>query len=66
MIQQDIRMAIDDYYEKIDSASKNGLFILNDKIIAYNEEIDKLREVCLHEFEEGICKWCDMPEEYCK
>jgi hypothetical protein len=64
MHPQDIRMAIDNYYNELDEALIVNNFILNKNIEIINEKIDELRENCEHQFKEGICIYCDLPEEY--
>ena len=64
MHPQDIRMAIDNYYNELDEALIINNFILNKNIEIINEKIDELRENCEHQFKEGICVYCDLPEEY--
>ena len=64
MYQRDIRSEIDKYYEIIDKSLTPGEFMLNVKVMEINEQIDLLREQCEHEFKDGICIYCDLPEEF--
>lgn len=63
MSQLDLRLAIDEFYEEIDSKLKKSSFILNKDIEKINEQIAELRKKCDHKFENGLCVWCDLPEE---
>ena len=63
MIQQDIRMEINELYNQIDNNLKNSIFTLNGDIETLNNQIYGLRKKCEHEFKDGICIWCDLPEE---
>lgn len=63
MTQQDIRMEINKFYNQLDNSFKNSTFILNKDIETIHNQIYDLRKQCDHEFEDGICIWCDLPEE---
>lgn len=63
MTQQDIRMEINKFYNQLDNNFKNSTFILNKDIEIINNKIFELRKQCNHEFKDGICIWCDLPEE---
>ena len=63
MTQQDIRMEINKFYNQLDNSFKNSTFILNKDIEIINNKIFELRKQCNHEFKDGICIWCDLPEE---
>ena len=63
MTQRDIRMAINELYSQIDNNLRNSVFTLNKDIETLNNQIYGLREECKHEFKDGVCIWCDLPEE---
>lgn len=55
--------------EKINSNNKRVGFLLNkfvltDEINQILKENERLRYACPHEFEDGFCKYCDMPIEF--
>lgn len=63
MTQRDIRMAINELYNQIDNNLRNSVFTLNKDIATLNNQIYGLRKKCDHVFKDGICIWCDLPEE---
>ena len=60
----EIRKKIDENNEKIREMTTS--FVLNPDIRKLLFENDKLRAQCQHEFEDGVCKYCDAfeGEEY--
>lgn len=58
----EIRAKIRENNKKIEEALRT--FILKDDINKYLDENQKLREKCEHIFENGICIYCDLPEEF--
>ena len=55
--------------ERINSNNKKVGFLLNkfvltDEINQILKENEQLRQACPHEFEDGFCKYCDMPIEF--
>lgn len=63
MTQRDIRMVINELYNQIDNNLRNSVFTLNKNIETLNNQIYSLREKCEHVFKDGVCIWCDLPEE---
>ena len=64
MTPQEIKEKIDGLYEEIDTALHQGIFVLNPRIAEIHNEIEKLEEICPHEFdEEGHCKFCYFTKE---
>jgi hypothetical protein len=64
MIQQNIKDIIDKNNQKIEELLTPGTFILNQEIYHLQQENASLRAQCKHEFINGFCKWCGLPEEY--
>ena len=62
MTNVEIRIKITENNKKIEDALRK--FVLTDEIRNYMAENDKLRELCTHKFKDGICIYCDLPEEY--
>ena len=40
------------------------IFILDDSVVEYFEELEHLQAICPHEFHEGECVFCQIKEEY--
>ena len=38
-------------------------FVLNKEVEALQQDIAELQKDCPHEFEEGVCKYCEKEEE---
>ncbi len=62
MSGQEIRNRIDSNNEKIRRALRT--FVLTDEINDLMEDNASLRLICKHEFNEGFCKFCDMPIDF--
>lgn len=62
MTNQEIRFKINENNEKMTKALKQ--FILTDEVKKLLEENTELRMQCHHNFINGICEYCDMPEDY--
>lgn len=62
-VQENIRFTINENNKKIEELMNPGIFVLNKEIERLTEENAALRENCHHEFVNGVCKWCDLPEE---
>lgn len=39
-------------------------FVLSKELNSLMEENEELRKICPHEFEDGICKYCQVLEEF--
>lgn len=59
MTGQEIRKRIDENNLKIREAVETKFFTLNDDINKAIEDNYYLRSICKHDFEDGVCKWCD-------
>jgi hypothetical protein len=64
MIQQNIKDIIDKNNQKIEELLTPETFILNQEIYHLQQKNALLRAQCKHEFTNGFCKWCGLPEEY--
>lgn len=62
MSNEEIRAKIDFNNKKIQESFNPSEFILNDEISLLLKMNEDLREVCCHEFIDGVCKWCDEIE----
>ena len=62
MTNSEIRAKIDENNDKMTKALRQ--FILTDEVKKLLEENTKLREQCKHNFVNGMCEYCDMPEEF--
>lgn len=51
---------INDQMEEIITCNK---FILNSGVVALTEQINRLQEVCPHEFEHGHCIFCGAKQK---
>ena len=58
---QQIRARIDENNAKIRAALNK--FVLTDEINKLMQDNEELRVICRHEFVNGWCKYCDIPEE---
>ena len=58
----DIRQRIDENNKKIQKALNK--FVLTDEINKLMKENQELRFLCEHEFVNGVCKYCDLPEDF--
>ncbi len=59
---QQIRARIDENNAKIRAALNK--FVLTDEINNLMKDNEELRFICQHEFVDGWCKYCDIPEEF--
>lgn len=62
-IEQNIKDIITANNKKIEELITPGTFVLNKEIVRLQEQNAQLRAQCKHEFENGFCKWCGIPEE---
>lgn len=62
-VQENIRYIITKNTKKIEELVTPGTFVLNKEVEKLVHENTLLRENCKHEFVNGVCKWCDLPEE---
>lgn len=62
MTGPEIREKVDNNNLKIREAVETKFFTLNDSVKVAIEDNYYLRSICKHEFEDGICKWCDAFE----
>ena len=58
----DIRQRIDENNKKIQKALNK--FVLTDEINKLMKENQELRFLCEFEFVDGVCKYCDLPEDF--
>lgn len=58
MTQQEIKEKIDKNNEIIEANLNPSIFKLNKEVSKLLEENEKLRKQCIHEFDNGICKYC--------
>ena len=58
----EIRKRIDENNLKIQRALNK--FVLTDEINKLMKDNQVLRFICEHEFVDGICKYCDLPEDF--
>lgn len=59
MTPNEIKEKVNALYDEIEAALGNGTFVLNPRIAEIYNEIDKLEQECLHEFDEsGQCIYC--------
>ena len=59
---QEIRERIDSNNAKINRALKK--FVLTDEINKLMKDNEELRFICNHQFENGFCKFCDIPIDF--
>ena len=59
MTQLEIRSKIDDNNSLIEKLYNPKLFTLNSTIAQLLNENEILQSYCIHEFDNGRCKWCD-------
>jgi len=59
---QQIRERIDANNKKIRTALNK--FVLTDEINNLMRENEELRSICQHDFEDGFCKYCDIPVDF--
>lgn len=59
---QQIREQIDINDAKIQKLLNR--FVLTNEINELLQDNEKLRQICKHEFEDGFCKYCDMPIQF--
>ena len=62
MDKNEIRKAIDINNKLIQRLMDKFDFTLNDNLNAILKTNEEIRAKCNHEFEDGICKWCDEIE----
>lgn len=58
----EIRNRIDENNKKIHAALNK--FVLTDEINQLMKDNEEMRIICKHDFVNGWCKYCDMPEEF--
>lgn len=63
MTGQEIRNKINFIYEEIDKISDKDQFVLNKNIERFYSLLYEIQEKCEHEFENGICIYCDKEIE---
>ena len=59
---QQIREQIDRNDAKIQKLLNR--FVLTNEINELLQDNEDLRQICKHEFEDGFCKYCDMPIQF--
>ncbi len=59
---QEIRERIDSNNAKIRRALNK--FVLTDEINQLMKDNEELRFICKHQFENGFCKFCDIPIDF--
>lgn len=62
MTNLEIFEKIQDNKKRIEDVFDPTTFILNTEIVALEEEIKQLQAQCRHEFEDGVCKFCNLEE----
>jgi len=62
MTQLEIRKRIDDNNRIIENILKPNQFTLNNIISNALAENRKLQKICIHNFVDGYCEYCDMEE----
>lgn len=63
MVQQNIRETINKNNDIIEKSFTLGTFVLNEEAMLAQQQNAQLRQQCSHEFVDGFCVWCDVPEE---
>lgn len=63
MTGQEIRDKINFIYTEIDKISERDTFVLNENIKRLYERLNEIQSKCEHEFENGICIYCDKEAE---
>ena len=63
MTGQEIRDKINFIYTEIDKISERDTFVLNENIKRLYERLNEIQNKCEHEFENGICIYCDKEAE---
>lgn len=64
MTNDQIRIKINENNKKIEAAMSTARFTLNTVVNNLLEENSELRQQCTHEFHDGFCIFCDIPEEF--
>lgn len=59
----EIKNKIDENQAKIEKLINPAFFTLNQEVAKLIEENETLRAQCVHEFENGMCKYCYKEEE---
>ena len=65
MTQSEIREAMDEIIAEMteDFSHSMNQFVLNNNMINFQKRIDALQNQCEHQFENGICIYCDKVED---
>jgi len=63
MNQNEIKQKILFNNQKLETLIKPGQFVLNPEIANLLKENDELRAQCNHEYENGVCIYCNKPME---
>lgn len=62
MTQQEIKKKIDENNRRIEAIFNPGVFVLNEEIKKLQEEIRDLQAQCAHEYDNGLCIYCQARE----
>jgi hypothetical protein len=65
MTSEEIRHRMDQIIEQMttDFSHSMNQFVLNNKMLDYQKKMANLQSQCAHEYESGICKYCDKMED---
>lgn len=63
MTKEEIKNRIDFNNSLIENMVSPNVFTLNNSVLELLKENEKLQEQCLHEFENGFCKYCYRSEK---
>lgn len=63
MTNQEIFTMVKSKKEKIDELFDPTVFVFNPEVARLEKEISDLQEMCKHEYENGVCKYCQKEKE---
>ena len=59
MTHSETRARVDELNRLIQEKMNPVIFVVDPLIMQYSNEIDEIQANCQHEFENGMCKYCD-------
>lgn len=59
----DIRREIDALNNEIEQSLRPNQFILNNLIVDISQRIKTLQDICVHDYRDGYCIYCDKGED---
>ena len=62
MTNQEIFSLVTEKKEKIKKLTDFTTFVLNKEVIELQNEIENLQAQCMHDYQNGLCKYCGKEE----